>query len=1401
MSLLNNTYICFAQLHLILDGFSSFVIKEFSIWTVKHLKRFTATMLPLTRIKLTVILVVAVQYVEGNQKIVHVNELISDGEGFFASANGEDDNSLLVCCVYGNCSCNSLHLALAHLTSNILINITTDVMLSSLIKTSHLENVSIIGHSNPTVNCTSGGIHLTFCHNCVIQGITWDGCGNKITSHIEPGVKLYNTSNVTIQNCSFLHSVGQAVVLSEISGDVNINNCKFGKNSNYNSDGAAIHYLSVNAKKSVLKINNCSFTNNSNATSLVYIENKSFYYHKIIFTNIIFCNNQGTSVYVRNHRIYLSGKLLFQNNTAESGAGIYISNYSTVVFDKISNVLFIQNSAKISGGAIFLRNHSICLFDQNSEIKFYYNKATRGSSIYSRDNSIVTFKASCNVLFNSNLALKYGAAIYTSTNGYISFEGNSTAEFRNNIAYFRSGAILCFHNCSISFEGNSVALFINNIALFGGVIHSYNNSHISFKGNSTAVFDNNYANDGGVINSYANSYITFEGNSTTKFINNSASDLGAGGTICSAKKSYISFLGNATAVFSNNIAYNGGVIYSNNNSSISFEENSITVFSNNHNPRGSRGGVIHSENNCYISFKGNSITLFSNNTADFGGAIYSENNCHISFKENSITVLANNTADNGGVIYSDNSYISFEENSMTVFSNNHNPQGIGGVVLSNNNCYISFKGNSITMCTNNTAGFGGAIYSENNCHISFGENSTTVFSNNTAEYGGAMMANYQCGITFDNSAVVFFNNNTATRDATIYSTHESEVTAKGNFSVMFNNLPARWCSNICLPYSGGSDAVIVDSNGIVWCNNQSTFNLIGHKYYCRNLRDILTSAKDNQLINITDKVLVLSSVINLNNSNNISIIGHNNPTVICANDSGLKMEYCNNLTIDGITWIGCGATDATDVNCIHCKYGIYKKLTPVLAITSFSNFTLQKCSFHYSKGQILHLSKGSGYVSITNCKFINNDQHVGHGSVIYYSSRFNQFDVFAINKCDFISNKGVSLVSIAQRNNLHTFTSLINSSFHNNEGTCIYLESHYKLQISGEVLFQNNKAENGAGVYIHQSTVIFSVSSNVKFFNNSVNHNGAAVFLMEESSALFDKTSVVTFSDNKAINGTIYSISSNVTFKASCEVTFINNTATQYGAAIYSYDNSHIIVTGNAKTNFIDNVITSNDTSIHLQLGGTISSENNGYISFEENSITVFNNNFADFGATIFSIDKSNVIFKGNSTVVFSDNTAHYCGILASTLFSSITFTDNTEVTYSTNTVSYTLASNHEFFGGMICTFKSKIVFSGHSQLALINNKANRGGAVIFAESNVVVDESSSVTFSNNLALYSSGGALVCSNNSNVTIKGNSNVTFSGNKASQNGGAIHSYNKCKSQLRITPPQPSLTTLQEIMVVL
>ena len=98
---------------------------------------------------IAILLALIVQYAKGS--VISVNE-------------SDVHDSHVVCCISGNCSCPSLHIALANLTSNVLINVTTDVELSSIISLVNLANITIIGHNNPTVNCNnSGGLHFVSC--------------------------------------------------------------------------------------------------------------------------------------------------------------------------------------------------------------------------------------------------------------------------------------------------------------------------------------------------------------------------------------------------------------------------------------------------------------------------------------------------------------------------------------------------------------------------------------------------------------------------------------------------------------------------------------------------------------------------------------------------------------------------------------------------------------------------------------------------------------------------------------------------------------------------------------------------------------------------------------------------------------------------------------------------------------------------------------------------------------------------------------------------------------------------------------------------------------------------------------------------------------------------------------
>ena len=963
-----------------------------------------------------------------------------------------------------------------------------------------------------------------------------------------------------------------------------------------------------------------------------------------------------------------------------------------------------------------------------------------------------------------NNAADYGGSIVYYHDGQITFEGNSSVVFVNNTAV-EGGAIRS--TGQITFEGNSSVVFVNNTAAEGGAIGS--TGQIIFEGNSSVVFVNNTAADyGGAIESY-NGQITFEGNSSVVFVNNTAYD---GGAIKS--EGQITFEGNSSVVFLNNTANYGGAIVLFLHSQITFEGNSSVVFVNN---TAGYGGAIGLLLEGQITFEGNSSVVFANNTADLGGAIGSHVQSQITFEGTSSVVFINNTADDGGAIgLKSNGQITFEGNSSTLFVNNTADEG--GAIYCNDNGYSIFRGNSTTEFNNNVATYnGGAIYCVTS-KTSFEEFSATVFRHNTADYGGAVSAEIHSNIMFSENSTVTFTKNKATFGAATYSNGKSKIITKGNSTIVFDDISARWCSNTCLPYTGQSDTVTVDGDGIVWCSNQEAFICLTINCNCKNLNELLSGVLFNVLLE--DKVMTLSSFVNLS-GDSISIIGHNNPTVICVNGGRLSFTICRNVIIKGITWIGCGGYSN-----IH---------TPVIFLGPYTyEIHIQKCSFQHSIAPVIF--KDPSYVSgdiiiiIINCNFINNNRYRGHGIAVLYL-QMEHFISYIIKNCSFHSNgpvKGIVYISKnyeETRDNsklLSKLLSIQNSEFKNNQGVPVYLPNYMNVHIKGEVTFSDNSAENGAGIFIGDySTVTFDQNSSVTFFNNSVTYNGAAIFLNSHSNVIFEQGSVVKFCYNKATSGTIYSkAKSKVIFTGNCEVTFNSNSATQYGAAIHSLDNSHVNFTGSSKVTFNNNIVFSSDHNIDQSHGGIIFSDTHNYVFFEENSTTEFNNNIANFGTAILSSYYSKVIFKDRSRVIFNSNIAQTCGTIASTLFSTIIFDDNTQVTYDANTVSSTLRRYGESSAGAICTFKrADIIFSGHSFVTFINNTADRGGAVAFSESNVTIQEYSTITFNNNIALYSSGGAIECFNNSNIIIKGNSNVIISNNKAIQNGGAIYSHNLCQ----------------------
>ena len=482
------------------------------------------------------------------------------------------------------------------------------------------------------MNCNgSGRLHFVSCYNCTIEGITWEGCGarNIILNDdddIYPVFQLTDSYNLTIQNCSFQHSIGQAIVLSRMSGDVNINYCNFLYNNEYEGHGMAIHYSSNNIltyPPIIFIITGCNYFYNGRAKSIVYFSKFSTKFKVCEYFKLQdskFIHNKEVPVYLSNQDLHINGNVEFSNNVAEDGGGIFISDHSNVIFHKSATVNFTNNRATNNGGAIFLSNHSSILFKDHFTSHQCFNELY--NILGDRNFTIVTFY--------QNTADQLGQDIYAHISNITVGDHATVALHGSGQDYHHnSGAIYAEHYSTITFEGNSKTTCNDYWAESnGGAVYVTDCSTVTFKENSTATFNNNRAENGGAV--YTNfSTITFEGNSTVTF---------------------------------SDISSEGGAVYFDGDSVIKFEGNCMVTFNNNI-PH-SFGGAMYADFST-ITFKGNSKVMFANNTADHDGGAVSIESCDVSFEENSTITFNNNEANsNVGAVYIESSNITLKENSV-----------------------------------------------------------------------------------------------------------------------------------------------------------------------------------------------------------------------------------------------------------------------------------------------------------------------------------------------------------------------------------------------------------------------------------------------------------------------------------------------------------------------------------------------------------------------------------------------------------------------------------------------------------------------------------------------------------------------------------------------------------------
>ena len=477
--------------------------------------------------------------------------------------------------------------------------------------------------------------------------------------------------------------------------------------------------------------------------------------------------NKGTPLYIvfDDFILHINGECLFDSNVAEDGAGIYIHDNSSIIFDKNSNVNFVNNHAFHSGAAIYLGSYSSVTFEQSSAVTFSNNKASSGT-IYST-RSYVIFKETCQVTFNGNSTTQRGSAI-SSYNSHIIFTGNSAVTFSNNVVssndkdlWCHGGTIFSGTNGSIAFEENTSVVFNYNIANFGAAIHSFRFCSITFMGKAKVAFRNNIAQYCGALTSVLSSIIfndnievTFNSNTVSYTLTNSP----AAAAICTALQTDVMFAGYSLVKFANNRGGGGGAtVFSESNVVI---EGYSTVIFNNNIAQYSFGAALTCYDNTYITFRGNSnISFISNEGSQDGGAVYSYSICKITTTDNSTLIFLNNTArNNGGAIFaSDHSSITLTGNLMLLFINNKASHG--GAVCINKKSKLMFEETSTTMFNKSSAvASGGALKVLSNSSVTLNNHVTVQLNDNSADYGGAIFLDTTAVMVNSSDDVIFTNN-------------------------------------------------------------------------------------------------------------------------------------------------------------------------------------------------------------------------------------------------------------------------------------------------------------------------------------------------------------------------------------------------------------------------------------------------------------------------------------------------------------------------------------------------------------------------------------------------------------------------------------------------------------------
>jgi len=590
------------------------------------------------------------------------------------NTTGGSDNT--TCCVDGKCVCTSLSTALLNMTSNTIINITSESVTlegHSKMGSGDLNNIAIIGNG-VTIMCNNfGSVYCEYCNNVIIDGITWDKCGNPNGTSIHTAaVTFYTSSNISLYDCTFQHSLIIAVSFLKVSRKVLLKNCNFTSNGLIKMNSRLLSSLVITS---------------SGSNGLDIVISECVIYDNGYWPEASLSSQTGLYIYLSDHYSMAKYYITISNCTISSkhgGAYIEIHKLSwiSIAFEKVNVLSNLWDSKNVFPEGIAIKNNEEHLHHNHYGIQ----RVAITSSTFSGNmgSSLVCYLGGVHaelIVLNSNFTdnKKSNAVVNVvsvASKTHIKFSNLSIVSNIN--MYPNREEIISIENQYGDIEISLIHMKVNS----NNLSSSYNDEEggiIAVKCKSTGKFqlivdyceftDNSYSIGSAVLT--INLPLTNPRNKSVQILNTCFHQNFGGNRIV---------LITAANLMKIHGAFKPKIFLPN-----------VYLKIKNSNFTNNIGSALYISN-CYFELQG--TVRFINNTADNGAAIYMKE-YSVGYLEN-VTFAHNSALQYGGAIYVDYTYTSFHNgksdsaymvfinatNNCINFTNNH-------AVIAGNSLYIN----------------------------------------------------------------------------------------------------------------------------------------------------------------------------------------------------------------------------------------------------------------------------------------------------------------------------------------------------------------------------------------------------------------------------------------------------------------------------------------------------------------------------------------------------------------------------------------------------------------------------------------------------------------------------------------------------------------------------------------